>query len=110
MNSWLFLFCAGLFELGFTTFLRLIVTPNIDLYTKIKYNVGFAICIIASFYCLNKSIEKIPLGTAYAVWTGIGAVGTAALGIIFFSEPISLIRIVFLATIIIGIIGLKLAS
>ena len=64
--------------------------------------------MVASFFLLAQSLKSIPIGTAYAVWTGIGIMGTAILGIILFNEPASLLRLLFLGLILVGIIGLKL--
>jgi quaternary ammonium compound-resistance protein SugE len=103
MNPWLILVVAGLFEVGFTTCKKLS-----EGFTQIKYTLCFL--FFASLFLLNKAIAKIPLGTAYAVWTGIGAFGTALIGILFFKDPLSLIRVLFLTLLIISILGLKLVS
>jgi quaternary ammonium compound-resistance protein SugE len=105
MNSWLFLALAGLLEIGFTTCMKLS-----DGFTNYKYVVCFILFSALSFFCLNKSTINIPLGTAYAVWTGIGAFGTAIIGMIFFKDPISLSRIILLLMLIGSILGLKLVS
>ena len=104
-TSWLFLFGAGLFEIGFTTCMKLS-----DGFTVVLYTAGFVICAAFSFYMLNKSLTTIPLGTAYAVWTGIGAFGTAVIGMIFFKDPVSVMRSVFLILLIGSILGLKMVS
>jgi len=101
--DWLFLLFGGLFEVGFTTCLKL--SNN---FTDWKWSVGFYISIILSFSFLNKAIQTIPMGTAYAVWTGIGAVGTVIIGISVFKEPTDFWRIFFLITLIGSILGLKL--
>jgi len=105
MNPWFFLLIAGTFEIGFTTFMKL--SNN---FSKWPYTVAFAICAILSFIALNKAATQIPLGTAYAVWTGLGAFGTAIVGIAFFKDPSDLWRIFFLTTLIGSIIGLKFVS
>lgn len=105
MNPWLILVVAGLFEVGFTTCMKLS-----DGFTQIKYTLGFMFFAAFSLFLLNKAIMQIPLGTAYAIWTGIGAFGTAVIGILFFKDPLSLIRVLFLALLIISILGLKLVS
>ena len=74
------------------------------------WGVGFFVCITASFILLNKAIQTIPIGTAYAVWTGIGAVGTAIIGILFFNEAAEFWRVFFIFTLIASIIGLKLGA
>lgn len=102
---WLILIIAGLFEVGFTTCLKL--SNN---FSDWKWSVGFFICITLSFVLLNKAVQTIPLGTGYAVWTGIGAVGTVIIGILFFKEPIDFWRLFFTFSLIGSIIGLKLVS
>jgi quaternary ammonium compound-resistance protein SugE len=103
--AWLILIVAGLFEVGFTTCLQL--SNN---FTNLKWSIGFFICITMSFVLLNKATQTIPLGTGYAVWTGIGAAGTVITGIIFFKEPSDFWRILFIVLLIGSIIGLKLVS
>lgn len=103
--AWIILVLAGLFEVGFTTSLKL--SNN---FTNLKWSIIFFICISASFYLLNKAIQVIPLGTGYAVWTGIGAVGTVLVGILFFKEPAHFWRLFFLFTLIASLVGLKLVS
>ncbi|MGE9516249.1 MAG: DMT family transporter [Solitalea-like symbiont of Tyrophagus putrescentiae] len=103
--SWIFLIIAGLLEISFTTFLQL--SKN---FTKIGWTIAFFIAAVGSFYFLNKATDKIPLGTCYAIWTGIGALGTVLIGIIFFNEPKSMWRLFFLLTLLLSIIGLKLVS
>lgn len=105
MNPWLILVVAGLFEVGFTTCMKLS-----EGFTQIKYTLGFVFFATFSLFLLNKAIVQIPLGTAYAVWTGIGAFGTALIGIVFFKDPLSLIRVLFLILLISSILGLKLVS
>lgn len=90
--AWMYLIVAGLFEVGFTTSLKL--SNN---FSNTKWTLAFFVCISLSFHFLNMAIQKIPLGTAYAVWTGIGAVGTAIVGIFLFSEPSDFWRIFFAA-------------
>lgn len=72
-----------------------------------KWSIAFFICITLSFILLNKATQTLPMGTAYAVWTGIGAVGTVLVGIFFFEEPANFWRIFFIATLIGSILGLK---
>jgi len=100
--NWIFLIIAGLLEIGFTTCLKL--SNN---FANLKWTVGFIVCIVLSFYLINKATQTLPLGTAYAVWTGIGAAGTVIVGIIFFNEPVSFGRIFFITTLIASVIGLK---
>jgi len=103
--SWIYLVIAGLFEVGFTTSLKLSKDFSVATWTT-----AFFICISLSFYFLNEASKTIPLGTAYAVWTGIGAVGTAVIGIFFFNEPAYFTRVLFLFLLIGSIIGLKVVS
>ncbi|NEM97559.1 DMT family transporter [Pontibacter burrus] len=103
--AWIYLIVAGLFEIGFTTCLKLS-----DNFTQLKWSVGFFVCITASFFLLNKAIATIPMGTAYAVWTGIGAVGTVIVGMILYKEPADFWRLFFIFLLIGSIIGLKLVS
>jgi quaternary ammonium compound-resistance protein SugE len=103
--AWIYLMIAGLFEVGFTTCLK--YSNN---FSNWKWSIGFFICITLSFIFLNQSIQKIPIGTAYAVWTGIGAVGTVAMGIFLFDEPTGFWRMTFIFLLISSIVGLKLVS
>lgn len=105
MTSWMFLILAGILEIGFTTTMKLS-----EGFTKLYYLPVFVVFSLGSFFFLNKSLADIPLGTAYAVWTGVGAFGTAVLGIVFFKEPATLLRMLFLLTLIGSVIGLKLVS
>src|SRR5688572_25449999 len=103
--AWLILIIAGLFEVGFTTCLKLS-----DNFSNWKWSVGFFICISMSFFLLNKAIQTIPMGTGYAVWTGIGAAGTVIVGIFFFKESSDFWRLFFLFLLIGSILGLKWVS
>ncbi len=103
--GWMYLFAAGVFEVGFTTSLKLS-----EGFSKITPTVGFMVLAAFSFWLLTKAMATIPLGTSYAVWTGIGAFGTALVGIVLFKDPVSLWRIFFLSTLIGSILGLKLVS
>lgn len=103
--SWLYLVLAGCFECAFTTCLKLS-----EGLTKTGWAIAFVLLSIVSFGFLTLAAQKIPLGTAYAVWTGIGAVGTAAVGIIWFKDPATCWRLFFLSTLIGSLIGLKLVS
>lgn len=103
--AWLSLFFAGLTEIGWAI--------------ALKYSLGFTRLIpsilaigvmILSFFLLAHSLKTIPIGTAYAVWTGIGIMGTVILGILLFNEPVSFCRILFLSMILIGIVGLKVTQ
>src|SRR5690242_8877747 len=100
--AWFYLLVAGLFEVSFTTSLKL--SEN---FSKKGWALLFFVSISLSFYFLNRAIQVIPIGTAYAVWTGIGAVGTVLVGIIFFSEPSDFWRMLFIFLLIGSILGLK---
>lgn len=106
--NWIILIIAGIFEVAFTTCLgKAKETDGREMYF---WYAGFAIAITASMLLLMKAIQSLPLGTAYAVWTGIGAVGTVLLGIFVFKEPASFWRIFFITTLIASIVGLKVVS
>lgn len=103
---WLFLVIGGLFEIGFTISLK--YSEN---FSRLWPSVSFVVCICLSFFFLNKAINGgLPIGTSYAVWTGIGAAGTAIAGMIFFKEPAAMLRIFFLMLLIGSIVGLKFVS
>jgi quaternary ammonium compound-resistance protein SugE len=103
--AWIYLFIAGLFEIGWAIGLK-----YTDGFNKLWPSVFTIATMILSFYFLSSAIKTIPIGTAYAIWTGIGAVGTAILGIILFNESKEFIRIFFIFLIVIGIVGLKFFS
>jgi len=103
--GWIYLFFAGIFEIGFTTCLKLT-----EGFTKWIPSVFFIIFAACSFWLLTKALQTIPLGTSYAIWTGIGAFGTAVVGMIFFSESTSIWRVIFLLILIGSIIGLKMVT
>ena len=102
---WLILVAAGLCECGFTTCLKLS-----EGLTKAGWAAGFLLLSVVSFGLLTIAAQKISLGTAYAVWTGIGAFGTALIGIVWFKDPATFWRVFFLCGLIVCIIGLKLVS
>lgn len=103
--DWMFLFIAGVFEIGWAVGLK-----YSHGFTRLWPSVATAILMILSYIFLAMAIRRIPLGTAYAIWTGIGVVGTAGLGVWLFTEPVNLLRMLFLVMILLGIIGLKLTS
>jgi quaternary ammonium compound-resistance protein SugE len=102
---WIYLLIAGLFEVGFTTSLKMS-----DNFKNIWWSIAFFASISLSFYFLNRAVQTIPMGTGYAVWTGIGAIGTVVIGIFFFDEPSDFWRVFFLFLLIGSILGLKLVS
>lgn len=106
--NWIILIIAGLFEVGFASCLgKAKETTGTESY--LWYG-GFAVCLVISMILLIKASENLPMGTAYAVWTGIGAIGTVLMGIFFFNEPASFWRIFFIFTLIASIVGLKAVS
>lgn len=105
--SWFYLILAGVLEIGFTTTLKMSGGFS---FQRPGYIALFTLFALLSFGALNKALVGIPLGTAYAVWTGIGAFGTAAIGILFFSDPVTAPRLLFLCFLIASIIGLKMVS
>ncbi len=106
--NWLILIVAGLFEVGFTTCLSKAKQTSGG--TSLMWTIGFFVSLVISMYLLYRSTLTLPMGTAYAVWTGIGAVGTVIIGIIFFKEPADFLRLLFISTLIASIIGLKFVS
>ena len=104
--NWFLLVVSGCIELVFTFCLNK-VSKTVGL-EKGLWCIGTASAIALSLYIMTKVLKTLPIGTAYAVWTGIGIMGTAILGIILFNEPASLLRLLFLGLILVGIIGLKL--
>ena len=103
--AWILLLLAGLFEIAFTTALR-----YTDGLSRPLPLLAFVVFASISLYLLMKASETIPLGTSYAVWTGIGAAGTALAGIFYFDEPITTLRLLFLTALIGSIVGIKLVS
>ena len=103
--NWIILVIAGLFEIGFTTCLS--KAKETSGTASMLWLTGFVISLVLSMYLLYRATLTIPMGTAYAVWTGIGAVGTVIIGILFFKEPTHFWRIFFIVTLIGSIIGLK---
>lgn len=106
--NWIILIIAGLFEVGFASCLgKAKQTHGTE---SILWYGGFLICLTISMLLLIKASENLPMGTAYAVWTGIGAVGTVLMGIFFFNEPANFLRLFFIFTLIASIVGLKAVS
>lgn len=100
--GWIYLAIAGLLEVGFTTALK-----YAEGFTKLVPSLCFAVAYIGSAWLLSRAVATIPLGTAYAVWTGIGAVGTFALGIVAYGDPAAPLRVASAFLIIAGVVGLK---
>lgn len=106
--NWITLIIAGLFEVGFTFCLsKAKESTGSEMYA---WYTGFAVSLVVSMVLLIKATQTLPIGTAYAVWTGIGAVGTVLLGIFFFREPATAMRLFFITTLIASIVGLKMVS
>tara|TARA_A100000171_G_scaffold52285_1_gene69928 strand:- start:223 stop:645 length:423 start_codon:yes stop_codon:yes gene_type:complete len=105
MMAWGYLLIAGLLEIGWAVGLK-----YTDGFSRPVPTVITIVIMIASFFTLSLALREIPLGTGYAVWTGIGAVGTAIAGMILFGESKDAIRLACIAVIVAGIVGLKLAS
>ena len=106
--NWILLIIAGLFEVAFAACLgKAKETSGTE---TIYWYLGFLVCLAVSMVLLVKVTQALPIGTAYAVWTGIGAVGTVLVGIFFFREPATFWRLFFITTLIASIVGLKAVS
>ncbi len=103
--AWLLLIIGGLFEVGFTTCLRFV-----DGFRNIPWTLAFLVSVTLSMGLLEVASRSIPMGTAYAVWTGIGALGTVLVGIFWFEEPATTVRMLLILGVIACIAGLKLTA
>lgn len=103
--AWVYLFVAGLFECGWAIGLK-----YTEGFTKFAPSVWTIISMAISIWLLSVAMKSIPIGTAYAIWTGIGAVGVAILGMVLFGESRAVLRLICLLFIITGIVGLKIVS
>lgn len=103
--AWTILFIAGLFEIIWAIGLK-----YTEGFTRFWPSVGTLTAMIIGFILLSQALRTIPVGTGYAVWTGIGVIGTAVIGMAFLGEPRDVARIIFLLLIIVGIVGLKIVS
>ncbi|MGB3225224.1 MAG: quaternary ammonium compound efflux SMR transporter SugE [Desulforhopalus sp.] len=103
--NWLILFIAGLFEIGWAIGLK-----YTEGFTRLWPTVGTVLSMIVSLALLGIAMKSLPVGTAYAVWVGVGAVGTAILGILLLGESVNTMRLLSLGLIIAGIVGLKLTT
>jgi quaternary ammonium compound-resistance protein SugE len=103
--AWFLLILGGLFEVGFTTCLRFV-----DGFRNVPWTLGFLVSVLLSMGLLEAASRSIAMGTAYAIWTGIGAVGTVLVGIFFFQEPSTPIRILLIFGVVACIAGLKLTA
>lgn len=106
--NWILLLIAGLFEVGFATCLGKAKEESGNV--AALWFAGFFICLAISMALLYKATQTLPIGTAYAIWTGVGAIGTALVGIFIFNEPADFWRLFFLTTLIASIAGLKFVS
>lgn len=102
---WLWLMVAGLLEISWAVGLK-----YTDGFSKPGPSVVTVVLMLASFWCLAQAVKGLPLGTSYAIWTGIGAVGTAIAGIVLFKEPATTARLVCMVLIVVGIAGLKFTT
>jgi quaternary ammonium compound-resistance protein SugE len=103
--AWFWLILGGVFEVGFTTSLRFV-----DGFRNLPWTFAFLVSVAISMGLLELASRSIPMGTAYAVWGGIGAVGTVAIGIIWFQEPLSTVRVLLILSIVAAIAALKLTA
>lgn len=103
--AWLLVIVAGGLETGFALLLK-----ASDGFTKLWPTIGFAVCAISSFGLLTLSLKSLDVGPAYAVWTGIGAAGTAIMGIFLYGESSSVLKLVSIALILAGVVGLNLSG
>ena len=103
--AWALLVVAGLFETGFAVTLKLS-----EGFRRPVPTVAFLVCGGLSFWMLSQALRTLPVGTAYAVWTGIGAVGTAVVGMAAFGDPVTVLRLVSIALVVAGVVGLNLSS
>lgn len=103
--AWLVLILGGFFEIAFTTSLRFV-----DGFRNTQWTIAFLVSVGISMYCLELASRTIPMGTAYAVWGGIGAIGTVMVGLSFFQEPLSIYRLTLIGVIAAAIVCLKLGG
>ena len=103
--AWLLLIVGGMFEVGFTTSLRFV-----EGFRNLHWSLAFLASVTLSMGLLERAARTIPMGTAYAVWGGIGAVGTVAVGMAFFDEPTTTIRLLLILAIVAAIAALKLTA
>lgn len=103
--AWIYLLVAGVFEVVWAIGLK-----YTEGWTRLWPSVGTLAAMVVSFWCLSQSLKSIPIGTGYAIWTGIGAVGAAALGIVLFGDSASWPRLLCIGLIVSGVIGLKVVG
>jgi quaternary ammonium compound-resistance protein SugE len=103
--AWVLLILGGLFEVGFTTSLRFV-----DGFRNLPWTGAFLVSVTLSMLLLERAAREIPMGTAYAVWGGIGAIGTVVVGMVFFNEPSTTVRLLLILAVVAAIAGLKLTA
>ncbi|NLW95356.1 MAG: quaternary ammonium compound efflux SMR transporter SugE [Xanthomonadaceae bacterium] len=103
--AWIYLLVAGLFEVVWAVGLK-----YTEGWTRLWPSVGTVVAMVVSFWCLSQALKAIPIGTGYAIWTGIGAIGVATVGIVLFAESASPARLACIALIVAGVVGLKAVS
>jgi quaternary ammonium compound-resistance protein SugE len=103
--AWVWLILGGLFEVGFTTSLRFV-----DGFRNVPWTIAFLVSVAISMALLELAARTIPMGTAYLVWGGIGAVGTVVVGILWFGEPATTVRLLLMLVIVAAIAGLRLTA
>ena len=103
--AWIYLVIAGIFEIVWATGLK-----YTEGFTRLWPSIGTAVAMAVSMWLLAVALKTIPVGTGYAIWTGIGAAGTAMMGILLFGESREIVRILCILLIVVGIVGLKLSS
>lgn len=103
--AWIILILAGLFEVGWAIGLK-----YTEGFTRLWPTVGTVVAMVISLGLLGVAMKSLPVGTAYAIWVGVGAVGTVILGIVLFQEPVNALRMISVGLIIAGLVGLKLAT
>lgn len=103
--AWLVIIAAGLFETGFAVMLKLSQGM-----TRLWPTAWFAVCAMTSFALLNVALRKLEVGAAYAAWTGIGAAGTAIIGMIFLGDAVSVVKLVSIGLVLAGVVGLNLSG
>lgn len=103
--AWVILFFAGLFEVAWAFFLK-----QSEGFTRLPQTIAFIVTLFFSMFLLAQALKTLPVGTAYAVWTGIGAAGTAIIGMIWLGESREILKLVSLVMLVAGIIGLRISS
>ena len=103
--AWTLVIVAGLFETAFAVSLKLS-----DGFSRLGWSVAFVVCACISFALLSLGLRSLPVGSAYAVWTGIGAAGTAIVGMVFLRDPVTTVRLLSVLLIVAGVVGLNLSS